>query len=55
MQPLDQYLQRIVFFKTNKWAQQARVLRYYRLAINVNDKYSSFLGPFISNEEKEVW
>ncbi len=55
MQPLDQYLQHIVFFKTNKGAQQARVLHYNRLEINDNDKYSSFLGPFISNEEKEVW
>jgi hypothetical protein len=46
--------QHFIFFVTYVCAQEARVLHYTRLERPANDKRSSLLGLFISNEDKEV-
>jgi hypothetical protein len=36
---------KIIFFMSDKWVKQARVLHYTRLERRARDKHSSLLGP----------
>ncbi len=48
------YSQHFNLYVTYEWAQQARKLHYTRLERVARDRYSRFLGPFVSYEEKNV-
>jgi hypothetical protein len=48
------YAQHSVFFVTYKCEQKASVLHYIRLESFSRNKYSSFLGLFVSYEENDV-
>jgi hypothetical protein len=45
-----------LFFPFVRWAQECRVLDYYRLGMLAGDKHTSLLGPFLScKENKGLW
>ncbi len=52
--PRGLYSQCFIFYVTNEWPQQARVLNYASLERLVRDKPSSLLGPSLRYEENEV-
>ncbi len=51
---LGPYSQHFMLFVTYEWAQKARELHYTRLEELAKVKHSSFMGPFLRNEENEV-
>ncbi len=48
------YSQHFIFFLTDKWAYEARVLYYTMVEKLANDKHSSLLVQFVGYEENEV-
>jgi hypothetical protein len=55
MQPLALYSQHFTFFITYEWAKYTRVLYCISMERLSCDKHCSFLGPFVSYEEKDVF